>query len=282
MKMSTLLRHFGATLLIAFASITHAADAVKTVRLYAFDCGRIAFKDLSFFSDTGDYDGKSGSLVDPCFLIRHPKGALLWDTGLGDEVAKQRGGVDNNGVHLNVAVSLIDQLAAAGLAPADITYVGFSHFHLDHTGNAHEFPTSTWIINRTEINWASSKPTPGFIDPKFLSAYQTAKTQLIDGDYDVFGDGSVRILKAPGHTPGHQVLMLKLAKTGTVILSGDLYHFRTDRPQGLVPVFNTSRADSLASNKRIEAIIKRTHARFVIQHNPEDFALLPKAPAYLD
>ena len=107
MKPSTWLCRIGVASLFVFANSTQAADAVSTVRLYALDCGRIAFKDLSFFSDTGDYDGKSGSIVDPCFLIRHSKGTLLWDTGLGDELAKQKGGVDNNGVRLNVDATLI-------------------------------------------------------------------------------------------------------------------------------------------------------------------------------
>ncbi len=105
---------------------------------------------------------------------------------------------------------------------------------------------------------------------------------MIDGDYDVFGDGSVRILKAPGHTPGHQVLMLKLKKSGTVLLSGDLNHVRENRRHRRVPPFNTDRADSLASIDRIEAILKNTKGRLVIQHDERDFKALPGFPKYLD
>jgi N-acyl homoserine lactone hydrolase len=105
---------------------------------------------------------------------------------------------------------------------------------------------------------------------------------MIDGDYDVFGDGTVRILAAPGHTPGHQVLELKLQKTGTVILSGDLYHLRTNREFMRVPVINASRADTLASMNRIETIVKNSKARVIVQHDPQDFLALPKLPAYLD
>jgi len=92
----------------------------------------------------------------------------------------------------------------------------------------------------------------------------------------------VRILKAPGHTPGHQVLILKLGKSGTVVLSGDLYHVRENRTHRRVPVFNTERADTLASMDRVERIVKNTKARFVVQHDPRDFQALPRFPAFLD
>ena len=259
-----------------------SANEAAEVRLYALDCGHAEFKDMAMFSDTGEYDGKAGALVVPCFLIRHPKGTLLWDTGIGDKLAENKDGVDYNGIRFSVASTISDQLKTLGLAPDGVTYVAFSHFHLDHTGNANAFAASTWIVNRKEITWALSEPTPSGVSPDTLSAYQGAKTQMIEGDYDVFGDGSVRILAAPGHTPGHQVLQLKLKHSGAVILSGDLYHTRANRDFTRVPVINTSRSDTLASINRIETIVRNTKARFIVQHDPEDFRSLPKFPAYLD
>jgi N-acyl homoserine lactone hydrolase len=273
----------GLFLLAVFAMAAAPARSEENViRLYALDCGLIEFKDMGWFSDTGEYDGKPGRLVDPCFLIRHPKGTLLWDTGLGDKLAANANGVDNSGVHMRVPFTLVDQLGKLGLTPADVGYVAFSHFHFDHTGNANAFANSTWILNSNEINWASATPTPFGVDPGTFSAYKSAKTKMIDGDFDVFGDGSVRILKAPGHTPGHQVLAIKLTKSGTVILSGDLYHLRDNRAHRRVPGINYERADTLASIDRIERIIKNTKARLVVQHDPADFKALPKFPAYLD
>jgi N-acyl homoserine lactone hydrolase len=271
----------------AAATARATADTVTSLRLYAFDCGRIDFKDMGLFSDTGEYDGKPGSLVDPCFLIRHPKGNLLWDTGLGDALHGRNEPANDDGVTLRVQVRLLDQLASIGIAPSNVNYVAFSHFHLDHTGNANAFIAGTWILNQTELNWALATPTPRVVDPKSFSAYKSVRTQMINGDLDVFHDGSVRILKAPGHTPGHQVLLLKLAKSGSVLLSGDLYHQRSDRPRagenaGRVMLINTSRADSLASIARIETIITNTHARLIIQHDRDDFKLLPVSPAYLE
>jgi N-acyl homoserine lactone hydrolase len=258
-----------------------AADAVKEVRLYALDCGRIQLKDMGMFSDTGEYDGKPGALVDPCWVIRHPKGTLLWDTGLGDKMAENKDGVDIDIGHMQVDVTLLDQLKAIGLTPGDITYLSISHAHFDHTGNANEFPDATWIMNRAEVAWADTRPNQ-FVDPDRFNAYQTAKTEMIDGDYDVFGDGSVRILKTPGHTPGHQSLLVKLKKAGTVIISGDLYHVRDNYRFRRVPTFNVERADTLASIDRINAILKNTKGRLVVHHDPQDFKALPAFPKYLD
>jgi glyoxylase-like metal-dependent hydrolase (beta-lactamase superfamily II) len=267
---------------VAAWSMPVHADDVRSTRLYVFDCGHADFKNMGMFSDTGEYDGKPGGVADPCFLIRHPKGTLLWDTGLGDKVAETKGGVDQGDVHVRVDVPLLEQLKSLGLTPADVTYVAFSHFHFDHTGNANAFTASTWILNKAELDWALSTPTPFGVDPTTFSAYKTVKTQMIDGDYDVFGDGSVRILKAPGHTPGHQALMVKLQKAGTVILSGDLYHLADNRKFRRIPGFNFSRADTLASIDRIEKLAKNTHARLIVQHDTGEFKALPKSPAYMD
>jgi N-acyl homoserine lactone hydrolase len=271
------------TTFVAHAAGDPAGD--NNVRLYTLDCGRIEFKDMSLFSDTGEYDGNAGAVVATCFLVRHPKGILLWDTGLGDRIAANPQGIDLFGgaAHESVSITLVDQLKALGLAPKDVTYVAFSHLHADHAGNANLFAAdSTWIVNRRELAWATATPAPPGVDADLFSGYKSAKVRTIGGDYDVFGDGSVRILKAIGHTPGHQVLAVKLKRSGTVILSGDLYHLRENFTHRRIPPGNDSRAETLASFDRIDKIIANTHARLVVQHDPADFAALPKFPKYLD
>ncbi|MBS0591569.1 MAG: N-acyl homoserine lactonase family protein [Proteobacteria bacterium] len=263
----------------AKAADTLAADEV---RLYALDCGRIDESSFGGYSDTGEYDGKPRTMSAPCFVIRHPRGVLLWDTGLGDKFAAIKGGVDEDGTHLSVRVRLVDQLQAIGLTPGGIDYVAFSHLHADHTGNANLFGHSTFLMNAKEIAWASATPPPLGVDPATFGVYESANKQVIERDHDVFGDGRVLILRAPGHTPGHQVLLLRLKKAGSVILSGDLYHSRENRQFRRVPAFNDSRADTLAYMDRIETLIKNLHARLVIQHDPADFAALPTFPAYLN
>ena len=267
---------------LALTAPARAAEAVRSPRIYAIDCGRIDVSDMAAFSDTGEYDGKPGKVVAPCFLIRHPKGNLLWDTGLGDKLEDKKDGVSNGGFHLSLKKTLAAQLDEIGIKPADINLMSFSHLHFDHTGNANNYAGATWLLSKAELDWATATPTPFGVDPSTFADYKTAKVLPVDGDKDVFDDGTVRILAAPGHTPGHKVLLVKLKKVGTVILSGDLYHTIENRLHRRMPVFNTDRADTLASIDRIERIVTNTHARFVIQHSPESFASMPKFPAYLD
>ena len=260
-----------------------AAPATDSLRLYALDCGRIQFDDLGNFADTGEYDGHPGELVGSCFLIRHPKGDLLWDTGLGDRHANKPGGEQPRpGMRFFVDKPLLAQLKDIGVTPADVDYLAFSHFHYDHTGNANAFAASTWLLSRREVDALEGTPPPTAVNIDNLSGRKQAKVELIDLDRDVFGDGSVKILRANGHTAGHQVLMLKLQKAGVVILSGDLYHTRENFEQGRMPGFNHSRGETLGAMDRIQRILKNTNGRLIIQHEPKDISALPKIPAYLD
>lgn len=277
---------FPAAILSFFCALTavlpaQAAGAVANLRLYAIDCGRIRVSDMSAFSDTGELDGKPATVVASCFLVRHPKGTLLWDTGLSDRLAGTEG-AESGIFKLSVTKGLIDQLETIGITPSEVTYLAFSHLHFDHTGNANAFASATWILNKDELAWAEATPAPSGVDPSSFEAVKTAKSRTIEGDYDVFGDGSVQILKTPGHTPGHGVLEVKLRKSGVVILSGDLYHSRANRRLKRVPRINVGRADTLASIDRVEAIVKNTKGRFIVQHDLEDFATLPRFPAFLE
>lgn len=269
-------------LLLSLAVLAHAADAPTGIRLYVIDCGRIDASDMGLFDDSGALDGKPGTMSVPCFLIRHPKGILLWETGLGDAIADHPNGIDfAPGIHGSVRIRLVDQLKALGLKPSDIDYLAFSHWHIDHTGNANLFGNATWILQRRELEAATGLAPPPFESLAPVSAYKNAKTRLVDGDADVFGDGSVRLLSLPGHTPGHQALQLQLPHAGVVLLSGDLYHSREARRLRRVPRVNVDHAATLASMDRFEAIAARTHAKVVVQHDPRDIALLPHFPAYL-
>lgn len=260
-----------------------AGPVVESLRMYAIDCGRIQFDDLGMFSDTGEYDGKTGNLAAPCFLIRHPRGDLLWDAGLGDRLAgKAEGEAVVPGIRFTVGGSLREQLQQLGLTPDDVDYIAFSHLHIDHTGNASDFIKATWLLNRRELAWAESRPMPGVVELEHLRGRKQAKVELIDLDHDVFGDGSVKILRTVGHTTGHQVLQLTLPESGTVILSGDLFHTRENFEQGRVPMFNHSRGETLGSIDRVNRILKRTGGRLVVQHEPKDFEALPRFPAYLE
>lgn len=280
------LRRCAACLLLFLAAASTASSGAPppasgpAVRLYALNSGSLSYGDMATFSDTGDYDGRPGEIPVPYFLIRHPKGYLLWDTGLSPDAADLYGPY---GIIAKVGDPLPKQLARLGLTPDHIQYLAMSHLHADHAGNANLFKRSTWLLSRREIAWATANPPPPGVAPWLFSYYSQARVQWIgDDDYDVFGDGSVRILRAPGHSAGHAVLMLRLAHAGTVILSGDLAHLRASYKYRRVPTTNDNRAETLASFDRVDRLLANYHARLIIQHAPEDFASLPKFPAYLD
>jgi N-acyl homoserine lactone hydrolase len=261
---------------------TVQAASESGIRLYALNCGTIEMKDMAGYSDTGEYDGQSGIMADGCFLIQHPKGWLLWDTGLGDGLVGHPMEMPAFGVRFYETVSLVSQLAQLGLSPKDILFVGISHAHMDHTGNLALFPGSQLLIQKAELAYSSSQSTMSAVDTHLAEREKQAHSDPLAGDHDVFGDGKVKILSTPGHTPGHQSLQIQLARTGTVILSGDLYHLRQNFLHRRVPVYNTNRAETLASEDRIEKILSNTHGRLVIQHDPKDFSALPAFPKYLD
>lgn len=271
-----------AALLFAAGSATAEKAPPKTVELYAMDCGRLTAENADAFADDGAYKGQRAAMVVPCYLVRHPKGDLIWDTGVPQAIAdlpdhKAPGGVV-------VMRKLTDQLRQLDLTPADIEYVSISHSHFDHIGNAGLFATSTWIVDADERAYAfRAAARANARDFAAYSALENAKTVLIEGDasHDVFGDGSVTIIQTPGHTPGHTVLLVKLAKAGPVLLTGDMWHIAASRSNRRVPRFNVDRVQTLASMDKIEKIATDTKARVILEHVPEDFDSLPKFPEAL-
>jgi glyoxylase-like metal-dependent hydrolase (beta-lactamase superfamily II) len=173
------------------------------------------------------------------------------------------------------------QLDVLGLTPAEIRFLSFSHGHWDHSGNAGLFAGSIWIVNpaeRAAMFDDESRATQAMDD---YGPLELADTILITDDHDVFGDGSVQIIQSPGHTPGHTVLLVRLADAGPILLSGDLWHLAESRARRRVPPFNVDRAQTLASMDKVEALVAATGARVVIQHEAADIAALPRLPDYL-
>ena len=252
------------------------------VELYTLNCGRLDFPDMTPFSDTGEYAGETGTMAVPCYLIHHDKEWMLWDAGLGDRLASLPNGEVKLGATYTVTRTLSAQLAKLGLKPDDVRYVALSHLHSDHTGNINLFPNATFLISAKELAWTRQIPTPAGVEPSLIAPLAHDALKLSDEYVDVFGDGSVELLKAPGHTPGHRMLFISLARSGSVLISGDLYHLRRDYEKGLIPAQNVSRSDTLASFQRFARIVSNTHARVVIQHSPGDFAAMPQFPRYLN
>jgi len=272
----------------ATAQQTKKAQAPQSLRLYVLDCGRIT-------GVSGDSLGfkpgelASADMITPCYLIVHPRGTMIWDTGEIPDSAFQNGVSPAKQGAFTVDRPLLPQLAAIGYTPADITYLALSHYHGDHVANASLFAGSTWIVQQGDRDAIfASRPTTqkklgGVGDPAYFAALANSKTLLLKGeDHDVFGDGTVVIKFTPGHTPGHQSLFLKLAKTGPVLLSGDLYHYSEEITYKRIPSFDSDKDQTAKSRAMIEDFVKKNNAQLWIQHDYTAGMKRKKAPEYYD
>ena len=270
-------------LLFAAARLGAAPAPPASVRLYIFDCGVIKGLGVDLFGfKPGEVPARDFFV--PCYLVVHPKGTLMWDVGVIPDGAFKPGGGPVTDGRSTVDKPLLPQLAALGYTPKDITYLGLSHYHSDHTANANAFAGSTWLVHKVERDAMFGTPPPGtIIQQKTFSALKTAKTKILDErDYDVFGDGTVVIKYAPGHTPGHQVLFLKLQTFGPLLVAGDLYHYPEERTMHRFPSFEFDKAASAKSRAAIDAFLAQTHAQMWIEHDAATNAKLKKAPQYYD
>jgi glyoxylase-like metal-dependent hydrolase (beta-lactamase superfamily II) len=260
--------------LAGLAALPAFSQAPAEVTLTRFDCASSnGPADIGRFSDTMAYEGKKLQLTASCYLIRHADHYMIWDTGYPAAAGATPSGP-------TVKVTLIDQLAQLKIKPEQIDYVGISHYHGDHTGQAVSFPQATLLIGQGD--WDVLKgPTPsGTTNAAPLQHWLSGegKSEQVAKDKDVFGDGTVVMLDMPGHTPGHHSLLVKLKEKGNVLLTGDQAHFRENYESNGVPTFNSNRADTLASFDRFKQIAKNLNATVIIQHDPRDIDKLPAFP----
>jgi N-acyl homoserine lactone hydrolase len=256
-----------------FAGIATSAQAAPQLELARLDCGtpQAPTPVNERFSDTYAYGDLKLQFVFSCYLIKHGDDYMLWDTGHAMTAP-------------NVApkVSLVDDLAKIDVKPDQIKYVGISHFHADHTGQIASFPKATLLIGAKDWDAISSpKPPEGANFKPFeswIKGDSKVEPQLLDKD--VFGDGTVIMLRTPGHTPGHSSLLVKLPQMGPVIITGDAVHFRENWDSDGVPSFNYDRAQTVASIERLKKMAANLKATVIIQHDARDIEKLPVFPAF--
>jgi N-acyl homoserine lactone hydrolase len=260
--------------ILAIAVVAAGAEAQPGAvdRLYVMDCGHNAALDQSRWSP-GVNVGKPIELSDNCYLIRHGADWLLWDTGYPDAVAEKP--ITSPVGTATRTRTLAAQLAEVGVKPADIRFVAVSHTHGDHVGNVDLFPESTLLIQKAELDWAFAPDKR----PPFKGERPVRK---LDGDLDVFGDGSVTIVSTPGHTPGHQSLLVHLPKTGWILLSGDAAHFKDNWDYRRVASMNTSAEQTQASFKRIADLLVEKKAQLWINHDKAQSLSQKRSPAFYD
>jgi N-acyl homoserine lactone hydrolase len=260
---------------LALTGMQAPPAARPAMSLWRLDCGDFQINDINaFMSDTSEYPARPKHLVGSCYLIRHGEAYMLWDAGMPSALV---GHPDVNPVMtVSLHGGIVDQLARIGVRPEQVTIVGISHYHGDHTGQARDFPGARLLLGAGDVAVLRGRSAEAQAD---LARWLSGGGQLteVQGDLDVFGDGSVTMLNLPGHTPGHHALLVRL-RSGPVMLSGDTYHFAEQVAHRGVPPFNTNRAESLASMDRFDRLARNLHARVIIQHEPADVAKLPAFP----
>lgn len=245
-------------------------------KLYVLNCGEGTAGDISRWTP-GLNEGKTMDFVDSCYLVKHAKGWFLWDTGIADSVAAMPNGLtpaDPKAVTWRRPKTLAAQLEQLGLKPDDIKAMAVSHTHPDHIGNVELFPQAMLYVQKAEYDWPAANN-----EPRFKPSHPV---ELLSGDKDVFGDGSVTILSTPGHTPGHQSLLVKLPKTGAVILSGDAVHFKDNWDNRRVPGMNVNKDQSAASMQKIADTLAREKGQLWINHDKAQRDIQKMSPEFYD
>jgi N-acyl homoserine lactone hydrolase len=275
--------------LFVVAGLQAQNNAVTSPRVYVFDGGVLASETARYRLTDADVEEVELSVAS--YLIVHPRGVLMWDAGaVADH--ERSGGLgyeqrllrrDNQERFVKLAPTLTAQLASAGYKPSDVTHLALSHYHWDHTADANLFAGAQWLVPQKEQEKMFSADPPGGTRPETYTALKNARTTLITAnEHDVFGDGTVVIRQASGHTEGHSVLYVKLAKTGGVVLSGDLYHYPAERTLNRLPTFEVSEAETQAARTELEGFLTRTGAALWIQHDLPAHRKLKKAPEYYE
>lgn len=271
------------TLALAIAALslsgqTALAQSEKSgvEKLYIMNCGEGVAGDIGRWSP-GVNEGQPMEFVDTCYLIKHKQGWFLWDTGIPDAVAAMPNGLapaDPKAVTWKRPKTLVSQLEQIGVKPADIKAMGVSHTHPDHIGNVEIFPQAALYVQKAEYDWPGANN-----EPRFKPSHPV---ELLTGDKDVFGDGSLTILSTPGHTPGHQSLLVKLPKTGAVVLSGDAVHFKDNWDNRRVPSMNANKEMSAASMQKIADTLTKEKAQLWINHDKAQRDSQKMSPEFYD
>ena len=259
-----------------------AAPAPASLRLYVIDCGRLDIPDITPYQLKREEIATSVMSV-PCFLIAHPRGTLMWEVGAVPDGMIPAGGTGTLRRYGTSNKRLAAQLAEIGFAPPSITYLAFSHFHWDHIGNANLFANSTWLVRKLERDAMFAEPPSPRTERANFSALRNARTTILTAAvHDVFGDGTVVIKSASGHSPDHQVLFVKLANTGAVVLSGDLYHYPEERTLNRLPTTEFDVAQTAAARAEIERYLASNRAQLWIEHDFTANSKLKKSPQFYD
>jgi glyoxylase-like metal-dependent hydrolase (beta-lactamase superfamily II) len=273
----------------AAALVTSFAAPAAAQQLYVFTSGSLGGfpKGALQIGGQGNIDWAPVSF----YVLKHPKGNVMFDCGNNDKTITNAEGwwgplAKGFGLKMTANDAIPAQLAKIGLKTSDIKYLVVGHLHLDHGGNVGQFPNSTLVVQEDEVKSALS-PDPGFsvyYIPGDFAEMKNMNILRLNGDMDLFGDGTFRIISARGHTPGSQFAVVKLPKTGSVILTSDVVYLKESLDKNLIPPIPgvTHPIDAYKSYQRIRHIRDAENARIFYGHDPEVFKATKVAPEYYD
>jgi len=252
------------------------------LQVFSMPCGFLELDSKLFFPD--QETGSPLVVPVPCYLITHPQGNVLFDTGVHCAV------MDDPAARLGPEVSklivsktkpgeeIVTQLSKFKLTPDDISHVVNSHFHFDHAGGNEFFPTSTFLVQKNELDAAKDPElrAKALFDPQDYD--HPLNYQAVDGEQDIFGDGSLVIIPTHGHTPGHQSLRVKVGKGTEVVLTGDACYTRGNMDQDLLPSVAVDESEMYQSLGRLRALRDKEGATIIYGHDPDQWQEIPHAP----
>jgi N-acyl homoserine lactone hydrolase len=250
------------------------------VGIYALCCGYLEFDRKLFFPESDR--GIAMTIPVPSYLVVHPKGKVLFDTGLHCDVATDPVGRLGESmakyyrVRSRRAENVIDQLALLGLGAEDISHVINSHFHFDHCGCNAFFPHAQFLVQHDEMQAARSAESN--YDGKDWDHPLDYRT--VHGERDLFGDGTLVLLPTPGHTAGHQSLCVRANAHLQFVLAGDACYTREHLERDILPVgaavWNAgAMRDSLATLRKLR---QRQGVTLIYGHDPQQWQEIPHAP----
>src|SRR5438128_7078924 len=251
------------------------------VQIYALCVGYLELDRASMLSDLTP--GMPWTVPVSSYLVVHPQGRLLFDTGvhcqtltdpigrMGEERARRIR------IRSQVGDDVVSQLARAGLQPDDITYVVNSHLHFDHCGGNEFFPHATFFVQRAELEAARRPGGVPSYSPSPIDFEHALDYRMIDGEHDVFGDGSVVLIPTYGHTPGHQSMVLRTGNSPQMVCAADACYTRENMDRDVLPnvLWNASvMRDSLATLRKLR---DQGGATMFYGHDPAQWDAIPHA-----
>lgn len=257
------------------------------LRVYALCGGQLELDVALMLPDRAP--GSRWTVPVPAFLVVHARGRLLFDTGvhraaIADPVGRLgEARTRRFGVRSEPGDDVVSQLALLGLRQGDVTHVANSHFHFDHCGGNEFFPRSRFLVQRKELEAAR--------DPEVLAVKRYVPSpedfdhplayQPVDGEHDVFGDGTVVLIPTYGHTPGHQSLRVRAGKGTDLVLAADACYTRENMDRDLLPGVRWDPDEMARSMARLRGLRDREGATVIYGHDPDQWRELPRAPAPL-